>query len=95
MVNIMSDSLIGLKMAPGAFSGELICPWCNATGIKKSSFRFVEKATPTRFRYQCKDCHKTILYDVSFREEHPYEAYTKKSRFREIVDEWKSRQNKS
>ena len=74
------------KVNPGAFSGELICPFCNAT-----KWKFVENVTPTRLRYRCKACNQTIQYDISNRPtEHPYAPF-KKRKWMDLVERSKVR----
>lgn len=67
---------------PGAYRGELTCPACDGKSI-----RFVENVTPFRLRYRCRKCGVTFQYDISNRRDiHPYAPFTRKSKFRRIVE---------
>lgn len=74
----------------GAFRGQLQCPHCGAGkfGKPKARWRYVERTTPFRIRYQCKNCKRHVLYDFSnnseFMRKHPYSSF-KKKRFQDIV----------
>lgn len=68
----------GMGMA--AFSRELICPFCEG-----KKWKFVEKISEYRFRYQCKLCKRTVQYDTSNRPEHPYEPFNKSNRFQDLL----------
>ena len=56
---------ISKKINSGAFRGPLNCPFCNYDLSKKSKWRFVGKVNEFRLRYQCLDCKRTILYDIT------------------------------
>jgi len=61
------------KINPGAYQGELTCPFCRGTSI-----RYVEHVTPTRLRYRCRKDGLTFQYDISNRQDiNPYAAYSK------------------
>jgi len=81
---ITSQVPIKGKVNPGAFRGELLCPYCRA-----SKWDFVENASRYRIRYRCKKCHKTIIYDFTNNPGHPYEVYGK-GKFRQLVETWKN-----
>ena len=76
------------KINPAAFSGDLLCPYPStgrsSCGSKK--WAFVESVTPTRVRYRCKVCNRTIQYDFANNPmaAHPYEPF-KKSVWQRIV----------
>lgn len=88
----MSNIPIMRKINKGAFRGPLNCPLCNQDCTKRSRFKFVEKVTPTRIRYRCVDCGRTLQYDFSnnadFLTKHPYAPF-KRSRFNDIIERWK------
>lgn len=61
------------KINPGAYQGELTCPFCQGKSI-----RFVEYVTPTRLRYRCRKDGLAFQYDISNRTDiNPYAAYGK------------------
>jgi transposase-like protein len=75
----LNDLLQRTKRNKGAFSGNLLCPLC-----KSQRNSLVEKLTPFRYRYRCKDCKQTFQYDTSGQMEHPY-APLKKPKFQSLI----------
>jgi DNA-directed RNA polymerase subunit RPC12/RpoP len=94
-MHIILDIPITKKMNPGAFRGDMACPYCGCglRGKPRARWKYIEKTSPFRIRYQCKDCGRTMQYDFSnnadWVNKHPYEPY-KKSKFRKIVESWKN-----
>ena len=81
----------------GAFRGKLECPHMINGGIcGANSWKYIEQITPTRIRYQCKKCKRTIQYDFShnddFLRKHPYEPFKSKPLFKRVIDNWKLKQ---
>ena len=48
------------KINKGAFSGDLLCPYCSCT--KQT---FIERITPCMWKYRCNSCKCYYHYDVS------------------------------
>ena len=65
-----------------AFSGRLTCPVCRSEAI-----RYVENIGPYRIRYRCRKCGMPFQYETGRDMRiHPYAAFTKQSKWREIVE---------
>lgn len=61
------------KINPGAYQGELTCPFCQSRAN-----RFIEYVTKFRLRYRCRKCGLTYQYDISNRNDiNPYAAFQK------------------
>lgn len=72
---------------PGAYQGELTCPYMvNAKGERdmfagervcgSKAIRFVENVSQFRLRYRCRKCGGTFQYDISNRSDlNPYAPY--------------------
>jgi len=82
------------KLNPGAFGTPLVCPFCNAKGLKRSRWQFIGKIGPFRIRYRCKDCGNYVQYDFAnnndFRQNHPYSPY-KRSKWQKYVELFKQK----
>ena len=78
MVNIGHLPTKGMNVA--AFATELSCPFCRG-----AKWKFIEKVSEFRLRYQCKLCKRTVQYDISNRPTHPHEQEMKSNAFRELV----------
>ena len=66
-----------------AYQGCLNCPVCQSSAI-----RFVENIGPYRLRYRCRKCGMPFQYETGRDHSiHPYAAFNKKSKFREIVED--------
>ena len=64
-----------------AYQGSLNCPVCRSTSI-----RFVENIGPYRLRYRCRKCGMPFQYETGRDHSiHPYAAFHKKSKWRDIV----------
>lgn len=63
---------------PGAYQGELTCPYTIADGSTCGSkaIRYIEHVTTMRLRYRCRKCGGTFQYDISNRRDlNPYAPY--------------------
>ncbi len=88
----METSRIPRKLNKGAFAGKLTCPRllpgtlivCGGT-----SWKYVENVTPTRIRYRCKKCNRTVQYDFSNNPFFMKEVYGKNTE--SVVNKVKSR----
>lgn len=78
MANILHMPRKGMN--PAAFGSELTCPYCQGT-----KWKYIEKVSQFRFRYQCKACKKTVQYDTSNRPEHPYAREMKSNKFMDMI----------
>lgn len=78
----MSLASGGKGINPGAYQGELTCPFVvNGVDCKSKAIRYVENITPMRLRYRCRKCGNTFQYDISNRHLvqnfNPYAAFKK------------------
>lgn len=85
----------GVNRSRQAFRGKLECPHIiNVGGIPvtcgSEKMEFVENVNPTRIRYRCKACRRTLIYDFSNNPSHPYASYGK-NKFRQIVERWSAK----
>ena len=83
-------------MNQGAYSSKLTCPSLvnlnndEPTVCGANKWKFVEKIGLYRARYRCGVCGKTIQYDYSNNQDHPYAVFGK-NKWRRVVEAWKKK----
>ena len=86
-------SIFATDNNPGAYQGELTCPFIirkslgvnslgsvewNEEPCASKAIRYLEHLTPHRLRYRCRKCGNTFQYDISNRNDaNPYAPFKK------------------
>ena len=82
-------SIFAAHKNPGAYQGELTCPFViNGVDCGSKAIRFVESICVNRDRYRCRKCGNTFQYDTSNRPDNvnPYAPYKKGKIWSKIED---------